>query len=450
MKLYKKYLSKFLDQYDGILSSEIIIKFEELGEICTDTRKLKKNDIFIALSGENFNGNNFVQIAFENGAAFCISEEINSNSIHVKSTLDFIQKFSAFILQEENKIFKIGITGTNGKTSTKEIMASVLGQKFVVHKTQGNNNNNIGLPLTILDLNENVEVLILEMGTNSPGEIEVLSNIARPNLSVITNIGKGHTLYLKNENEILREKFNITKFFGPENFLIFNADNKLLAEKCKNLGFKTMSFSINSDSDTKGEEISDSYDEFSIEINKEEIKIKIKAAGINNIYNSLSVVAAAKTLNIEPELIKKGLEEYGGISNRFNIKKTGTNFIINDSYNANPNSMKTAIQMTNAIFPKLTKIAIIGDMLELGDFEEDEHKKIGELLCFEKFNEAYIYGSNYKSYLMGINQKISTTILTEHRDISNFLDLKKIHNTVILIKGSRGSKMEKVLEFLEI
>ena len=194
MKLYKKYLSKFLDQYDGILSNEINIKYEELGEICTDTRKLKKNDIFIALSGENFNGNTFVQIACENGAAFCISEEINSNSIHVKSTLDFIQKFSAFILHEEDRIFKIGITGTNGKTSTKEIMASVVGQKFVVHKTQGNNNNDIGLPLTILDLNENVEVLILEMGTNSPGEIEVLSNIARPNLSVITNIGKGLSL----------------------------------------------------------------------------------------------------------------------------------------------------------------------------------------------------------------------------------------------------------------
>ena len=112
--------------------------------------------------------------------------------------------------------------------------------------------------------------------------------------------------------------------------------------------------------------------------------------------------------------------------------------------------MKTAIQMTNAIFPKLTKIAIIGDMLELGDFEEDEHQKIGELLYSEKFNEAYIYGSNYKSYLMGINKKISATILTKHKDISNFLDLKKIHNTVILIKGSRGSKMEKVLEFLEI
>ena len=450
MKLYKKYLSKFLDQYDGILSNEINIKYEELGEICTDTRKLKKNDIFIALSGENFNGNTFVQIACENGAAFCISEEINSNSIHVKSTLDFIQKFSAFILQEEDRIFRIGITGTNGKTSTKEIMASVLGQKFVVHKTQGNNNNNIGLPLTILDLNENVEVLILEMGTNSPGEIEVLSNIARPNLSVITNIGKGHTLYLKNENEILREKFNITKFFDSKNFLVFNADNKFLAEKCQNLRFKTMSFSINSESDTKGEGISDSYDEFSIKINKEEIKIKMKAAGINNIYNSLSVIAVAKTLNIKPELIKKGLEEYEGISNRFNIKKTGTNFIINDSYNANPNSMKTAIQMTNAIFPKLTKIAIIGDMLELGDFEEDEHQKIGELLYSEKFNEAYIYGSNYKSYLMGINKKISATILTKHKDISNFLDLKKIHNTVILIKGSRGSKMEKVLEFLEI
>ena len=329
-------------------------------------------------------------------------------------------------------------------------MASVVGQKFVVHKTQGNNNNDIGLPLTILDLNENVEVLILEMGTNSPGEIEVLSNIARPNLSVITNIGKGHTLYLKNENEILREKFNITKFFGSKNFLIFNADNKFLAEKCKNLRFKTISFSINSDSDTKGEEISDSYDEFTIRINKEEIRVKIKAAGINNIYNSLSVVAAAKTLNIEPELIKKGLEEYEGISNRFNIKKIGTNFIINDSYNANPNSMKTAIQMTNAIFPKLTKIAIIGDMLELGDFEEDEHQKIGELLYSEKFNEAYIYGSNYKSYLTGINKKISATILAKHKDISNFLDLKKIHNTVILIKGSRGSKMEKVLEFLEI
>ena len=300
MKLYKKYLSKFLNQYNGILSNKININYEELGEICTDTRKLKKKDIFIALSGENFNGNTFVQKAFQEGAAFCISEEINPNSIHVKSTLDFIQKFSAFILQQENKIFKIGITGTNGKTSTKEIMASVLGQKFIVHKTQGNNNNNIGLPLTILDLNENVEVLILEMGTNSPGEIEALSNIARPNLSVITNIGKGHTLYLKNENEILKEKFNITKFFGPQNFLIFNADNKLLAKKCNDLKFKKMSFSIITDSDTKGEEISDSYNQFSIMINKEKIKVKIKAPGINNIYNSLAVIASAKTLNIEP------------------------------------------------------------------------------------------------------------------------------------------------------
>ena len=364
--------------------------------------------------------------------------------------MDFIQKFSAFILQQEDRIFKIGITGTNGKTSTKEIMASVLGQKFIVHKTQGNNNNNIGLPLTILDLNESVEVLILEMGTNSPGEIEALSNIARPNLSVITNIGKGHTLYLKNESEILKEKFNITKFFGPENFLIFNADNKLLARKCNDLKFKKMSFSITTDSDTKGEEISDSYNEFSITINKEKIKIKIKAPGINNVYNSLAVIASAKTLNIEPGLIKKGLEEYDGISNRFNIKQTGTNFIINDSYNANPNSMKTAIEMTNAIFPKLNKIAILGDMLELGDIEKNEHQKIGELLCSKKFNQAYIYGRNCNSYLRGINQKISTTILANHSDISNYLDLKKIDNTVILIKGSRGSKMEKILEFLEI
>ena len=450
MKLYKKYLSKFLNQYNGILSNKININYEKLGEICTDTRKLKKNDIFIALSGENFDGNTFVQKALQEGAAFCISEEINSNSIHVKSTLDFIQKFSAFILQQEDRIFKIGITGTNGKTSTKEIMASVLGQKFIVHKTQGNNNNNIGLPLTILDLNESVEVLILEMGTNSPGEIEALSNIARPNLSVITNIGKGHTLYLKNESEILKEKFNITKFFGPQNFLIFNADNKLLAKKCNDLKFKKMSFSIITDSDTKGEEISDSYNQFSIMINKEKIKVKIKAPGINNIYNSLAVIASAKTLNIEPELIKKGLEEYDGISNRFNIKQTGSNFIINDSYNANPNSMKTAIEMTNAIFPKLNKIAILGDMLELGDIEKNEHQKIGELLCSEKFNKAYIYGANCNNYLMGINEKISATILANHSDISNFLDLKKIDNTVILIKGSRGSKMEKILEFLEI
>ncbi len=450
MKVFKKYLKQFIDNYDEVISTSNDFRFEEINELSTDSRYLNKGDLFIALKGENFNGNDYINESIFKGASLCISDENEKKkTISVKSTQRFIEDYSIYILNIMKNIKIIGITGTNGKTSTKELTNSILGLKFVTHSTKGNLNNKIGLPLTILNMNEDTEVLILEMGTNDIGEIGKLVDIANPDVATITNIGKGHTLKLKNRETIFKEKFSIVKNFNSSSCFAFNLDDDYMKKEYLRSNLNKISFSIKADSDVRAENLSDDYQTFTLVYKDKKTKINLKAKGINNIYNSLCASSIALFFKMNLEDIKIGIERYQGISNRFNIiDSENNNTIINDTYNANPNSMQSAIEMTSQIFSKKHKIAILGDMLELGDIEQIEHTKIGEILAINKFDQVFIYGNNYINYKNGINEDLEIIEISDHSEITNFIDLKKISNTVILIKGSRGSKMENILKYL--
>ncbi len=450
MKVFKKYLKDFIENYNDAIKISEDCNFDEIGKLTTDSRKLRKNDLFIALKGENYNGNEYIKECINKGASICIGEiTIGNRLISVKNSEKFLEDFAKYILSSEEKIIVIGITGTNGKTSTKEFANSIISTKYKTHCTEGNFNNNLGLPITILNMDELTEILILEMGTNSFGDIEKLTNIANPDIATITNIGKGHTLKLKNKDQIFKEKFNITKNFCKNSTFIFNLDDRYLNEKYKDFNFNKISFSINHDSDFKAINISNDFKKFTIIHKNKKINIDLKAIGISNIYNSLCAASIASILSIDLENIKFGLERFNGIENRFKILEyDNDNIIINDTYNANPNSMLNALEMTNKIFPSKTKIAILGDMLELGKIEKDEHEKLGINLVKNSFDRVFIYGNNYDNYKRGISGKIELEKINSHSEIAKYINLKKINDTVILIKGSRGSKMENILEYI--
>ena len=450
MKAFKKYLKDFIENYNDVIRISEDCNFDKIGKLTTDSRKLSKNDLFIALKGENYNGNEVIKECIQKGASICIGEiTLGNKLISVKNSEKFLEDFAKYILSLQEKIIVIGITGTNGKTSTKELTNSIISTKYKTHCTEGNFNNNIGLPITILNMDESTEVLILEMGTNSFGDIEKLTNIANPDIATITNIGKAHTLKLKNKNQIFKEKFSITKNFSKNSTFIFNLDDQYLNEKYTDFNFNKISFSINHNSDFKAIDISNDFRNFTIIYKKKKITINLKAIGISNIYNSLCAASIASILNIDLENIKFGLESFNGIDNRFKILEyDNDNVVINDTYNANPNSMLNALEMTNKIFPSKTKIAILGDMLELGKIEKNEHEKLGINLVKNSFDRVFIYGNNYDNYKRGISGKIELEKINSHSEIAKYINLKKINDTVILVKGSRGSKMENILEYI--
>ena len=449
--IINKELKNFINQYEGIVNYNSEIIALDFKNISTDSRKIQKGDIFIALNGENFKGHKFIPNVIKKGASFCITDVRTNHprEILVNSTLNFIQDFASFLLKSNKKLKVFGITGTNGKTTTKELLTSILRKKFNVLHTHGNLNNQIGLPLTIFNLKNTDEVAVLEMGTNSKGEIENLAKIAKPDFATITNIGKGHTEGLVNKKNIFIEKSNITKYFDTNSVFAFNLDDKYISMFHSKFKFKKITYGIKNNADLKAENINKNYSEFKILYKKNKYPVSLKAPGINNIYNSLCAASLAIQTGIKIEKIIEGINSFEGIDNRFKIinLKNG-NVIINDTYNANPDSTLNAIEMTSKIFPDKKKIAILGSMLELGETSSIEHEKIGKHIKNYKFNQFYSYGNNSTDYKKNLDSNIKFIELSNHSEIKKHIDLNSINNTVILVKGSRGMKMEKIFTSL--
>jgi|TARA_B110000263_G_scaffold54225_1_gene45629 UDP-N-acetylmuramoyl-tripeptide--D-alanyl-D-alanine ligase len=450
-KLANILMEDFIKDYKKILYLDPKLKAKNFRNISTDSRKIEKGDIFVALDGENFKGNQFIPDALNKGAEFCISSERNKfpKQIIVDSTLSFIQDLASYIINKNKNLKVFGITGTNGKTSTKEILNKILSLKYNVLSTEGNYNNQIGMPLTILNLEEENEVLILEMGTNSVGEIEKLAEIARPDFAIITNIGKGHTEGLLNKENIFKEKSNITKYFSTESTFSFNLDDKFLANFYSKLECEKITFGITSDAEIRACNISSTFSSFDLNYKGTSLPVKIKSPGINNIYNSLASASLGIKAGMELSQIVEAIGGFEGINNRFKITelKKG-NIIIDDTYNANPDSMLRAIEMTNKIFPKKRKIAILGSMLELGESSSIEHQSISSQIKANKFDQLYAYGDHSDDYVKNLDLSTVFIRLYDHSEIKKYIDLNSLDNTVILVKGSRGMKMEKIFNFL--
>ena len=418
-----------------------------------DTRTIQKGDIYIGLKGEKFNGSDFWEQALENGAEGVIvqGQEISKENkekysnkiiIEVEDTLEALYEIARY-KRSLYDIPVIAVTGSVGKTSTKDIIASVVSSKYKTLKTEGNNNNNIGLPLTILKLKDH-EAAVIEMGMNHFGEISLLTSIAKPTLSVITNIGTAHIGNLGSRENILKAKLEILEGMDKPKIII-NDDNDLLhkwyIENKEKLEIHTYSLK-----NAKDIELKEESSTFKTTINNE-IEITVPVGGEHFVYNALCAIEVGKILNISDEKIRKGIAGFELTKKRMDIRKLKNGAtLINDSYNASYESMKASIEYL-AKYPGKRKIAVLGDMFELGDYSKELHEKVGKEVAKNNINILICSGENAK-YIIKENQKIENYYLENNEEILKKLQQILSDGDVVLVKASNGMKFYEICQKL--
>ena len=424
-----------------------------LGDFCNDTRKIKNGDVYVGIKGEVFDGNNFWLEAVEKGASVCILDNIEGEYdygdvaiILVDDTIKCIQELASY-KRSLYDIPVIAITGSVGKTSTKDIIASVVEQKYKTCKTIGNYNNHIGVPLTILSLKDH-EALVVEMGMNHLGEISILSKIAKPNLVVITNVGTAHIGLLGSRENILKAKLEILDGMESGSCLV-NADNDMLSGVMAE--YNALGFSIdNENSVWRAVNIIEDVFSSKFDIENGIKDIVVNVGGRAFIYNALVAYAIGEILEIENVLIKKGIEEFKLSSGRLEKKVNSKGItIIDDTYNANFDSMKGAVELLGKVKDK-RKILVLGDMLELGEYSNELHTKIGEVVVNNNIDKLITIGTDSKSIeeeaiRLGMNSLDCYHFDREDECYDLLLDMLDKED-IILLKGSHGIHLDRVVD----
>ena len=416
--------------------------------ISINSKKIKKDDIFIAIKGLNFDGHDYINEAFKNGAIAAIisdEEKISKNTILVNDTKKSLADIASLILMKF-KPFIIGITGSNGKTTTKELIKSILDSNYGTNKilaTQANYNNDIGLPLTIFNLNSEHSHIVLEMGMNHPKEISYLANIAPPNFAVITNIGEAHIENFKNREAIANEKKDILRNLKAEGTAILPKDSEFFNFLVKDLkNVKVLSFGMRKDADISCELLD--HKKILIKTPKYDLEIKSKLLGHNNISNILAAVTCAYQLKINPTKIKEGIENITPIPRRLELKEGKKRAdIIDDTYNANPSSFLSAIEVLDEFPGK--KILVIGDMAELGENSRIYHQELSRTIKKTKINITLGLGK-YTKEIITLLGRNNTWFRSKDDLVKHLYSCMK--GSTILVKGSRSMKMEEIVKKL--
>ncbi len=416
--------------------------------VCTDTRNILKDSLFIALKGDIFDGNKFAEEAINKGSKFALVDNKkfanNKNIFYVENTLKTLQDIARYHRSKFN-IPVISITGTNGKTTTKELISVVLQKKYNVNYTKGNFNNHIGVPLTLLDINFKTEIVVIEMGANHLGEIKTLCEIALPNYGLITNVGKAHIEGFKSLYGVLKTKTEMYKFLEGNNGKIFiNADNDLLFNKIKNIPFinygKKENYFVTGKNPKSNPFLSLEWK------TKKESKwnlLQTNLVGNYNFENVLAAICIGTYFNVNQNDINDAITNYKPSNNRSQIIKSKKNTLLVDAYNANPTSMNAALDN----FFKMNvnnKVLVIGDMLELGQDSDIEHKKTYNKVANSNIKEVYLIGKTFCRISTNKNFKTFNNVneLLEHIKDNPLL------NKYILIKASHGIHLEKLIEVL--
>lgn len=414
--------------------------FLQSEKVTIDSRKIGKNDIFFAFSGENFNAATLAEQAIESGALAVIVEQKEfenkeKNIFFAHSTLEFLQQLAIYH-RKQLQIPVIGLTGSNGKTTTKEIIHAVLSEKFNVQYTIGNLNNHIGVPLTILSIKPEHEMAVIEMGANHQKEIALLSSISQPDFGYITNFGKAHLEGFGGYEGVIKGKSELYDYLKDhKKTIIVNENDPVQVEKTENYSPKI----------TFGKENSDyQFELFSEEnfvgIKYDNRKAVSKLTGEYNFTNLCAAVSLGLHFGIDFEKIKNAIEEYTPTNMRSQVVKKDGRTLVLDTYNANPSSMGASLQ--NFITFEGSKTIIIGDMLELGDESEKEHQIILNLAQELGFDQIITVGKNFKK----VNS--SETAFESTAELTEYLKLNKILSENILLKGSRGIALEKSIDFI--
>lgn len=444
---------EMLEAIDG----EVIIQKENVNfnKICIDTRKIEKDNVYLAIKGANFNGNDFVLKAFECGASVAIIDELKfdlkdsidkGTIIKVKNTREALLNLAKFY-REKLGLKVIGITGSTGKTSTKDLVAAVLSEKYNVFKTKGNFNNDIGLPLMILELTSAYDVAVLEMGMSSLGEIELLASVARPDIGVITNIGLSHIENLKTQDNILKAKMEICTFFNENSILIVNGEDKLLQNITDN-GYKVKKTGYNHEYDVYASNIilREEETEFLAHAFGKEAVFTLPMAGKHNVLNAMLAIEVSKCLNVSFEEMVKGIDNLEATSMRLQVIKKQGLTIINDCYNASPDSMKSSLDVLSA-YKTGRRVAILGDMYELGDEAEKAHFEVGKY-ANDKVDFLIVIGEYIKNFKDGFSNDNIIMYNTKEECIKELDNIVR-GDDVVLVKASRGVKLEDVVKKLE-
>lgn len=432
----------------------------------TDSRKMKAGDLYVPMVGERFNGNDFIADALERGAAGCLISDLSKipldrdlesiGLVFVGDTVRALQQLAAYLLQK-CQVPVVAVTGSTGKTSTKEMLASVLGTQFSVLKTEGNLNNHIGLPLTCLALEPHHQMAVLEMGMNHAGEIAVLAEVARPVCGVITNIGVSHIENLGSREGILRAKLELTAHMDAEQTLFVNGDDDLLGEltdtpyrlvavgsgdacacrigACQLNGLQGSTFTL-----SWADRLSEPLD------------CRLEVPGLHNVRNAAMAAAVGLHFGISPDNVVKGLRECRNTGMRLNLIETVRGItLINDAYNASPDSMEAAIRVL-ASAPSGRRFAVLSDMLELGEESEPGHRQVGALAAVCGLDGLFAVGPLSKWTAEGALAAGMQPAAVGHFETKAALiiALKELlsEGDILLVKGSRGMRMEEVVEAL--
>lgn len=414
--------------------------------ICTDSRKAEKGQIFFALKGENFDGNQYASSAIDLGCKLAIIDDPsyceNDKYLVVEDVLVFLQELARYHRQKLN-IPIIAITGSNGKTTTKELIYSVLSQKYKTLATQGNLNNHIGVPLTLLKI-RNEDMAIIEMGANHPGEIDFLCKIARPGYGIITNIGKAHLEGFGGFEGVKNTKAELYRFLSSQKGTVFiNGNNEILRELSEQGEFRKVYYMDGPEVMCDGYVIN-SLEKLRVAIRfpeKNELhEADLQITGAYNLENILAAACVGSYFDVLPNEVMLGISSYKSSNNRSQFIETEKNKVILDAYNANPTSMSEAIKNFRTI-KHHQKILILGDMLEMGEYAQHEHENILHSLDPDEFSGVYLVGNEFYTFKNQFHYHFFTSVekLIEH------FNENPVNNSFILVKGSRGIALEKIL-----
>lgn len=434
--------------------SELYAIYKKYPSVTTDSRITPKDSIFFALKGENFNGNKFAEEALKQGCVYAVVDEWegepepepDSHIIKVADVLETLKKLANYH-RKKLKIPVIGITGTNGKTTTKELIATILSKEFKVAYTQGNYNNHIGVPLTLLSMNKSHEIAVVEMGANHMLEIQQLCEIAEPNYGLITNIGKAHIEGFGSFENLVKTKKELYDYLRDNEGKVFvNKDNERLYQMSE--GMDRILYGRNDPSLFASVSITEStpFLEFDWRFFDNSYRVKTQLVGEYNLDNALAAIAIGKFFGINAQLISSALEEYEPKNNRSQFERTEKNDLIIDAYNANPTSMQASLDFFVKIPTDLPKAVIIGEMKELGDFALPEHTELLAYLDKQIFDKVFLVGSIFAQLEEKISGKYMVFQTVE--DLIKELENKPVIKYYMFLKGSRSVHLEKVIPYL--
>ncbi len=428
---------------------------EIISNIQYDSRAVKEGSLFVPIKGANVDAHKFIEECLLNGAAATLTQNNAPENavkpyIKVNDTLTALQVLAGWYRQQFS-LKLIGVTGSVGKTSTKEMIAAALSKGFDVMKTQGNKNSQIGMPMTMFDIEEHNNVAVIEMGMSEFGEMDRLCDIARPDIAVMTNIGKAHIENLKTQENIMSEKFKITKHFDKNGVLFINGDDNLLKTLYNKQEFKTVTFGLDNHCDYYADNITaDGFNtSFILHRNGKTDKITIPALGVHSVKNAIVAAAIGEILGLNTETIQNGLMTYKNAPMRQQIYRLSDYILIDDSYNASPEATKVSLDVLKSTAKGKT-VAVLADMLELGDEAVKEHYGVGKYLAEIGIDCLVAVGELSRNIAKGAeeNGNVSVKLCDTNSDAYDYLTDVIEKDCTVLIKGSRGMHTDEIVKKL--